>query len=544
MSVNNNDMPMTRERRTTRGRNRDVNFIPAHQAKAFESELDDLVIQLSETEGFKGVYQSEQYKSKYCDESLTPADVRRKATIDKFRLAELTNCTTNQRIQLGDVDFGWVTSDRFQLKVKDLISTVLGPLTYPEILFHGDGHTNGASTRVKRSSLAAICKHTGKAHVSSSCLVHWLNYASNSLLSQQDLAIQENSVFFTVPKKTDIDRGACKEPEINMLLQRSVGTHIRRRLRRAKEGINLNDQSINRDLAKHAVRDGLATIDLSAASDSITRQLVIELLPFDWWSLLDDLRVHSTEIDGEIHELEMFSSMGNGFTFELESLIFWAIAKTVKYFSGIKGKLSVYGDDIIVPCTIAPRLARLFSYYGFKVNSEKSFWAGEFRESCGGHYYKLRDVTPFFLKEPIRSKTDIIRSLNQLLEWDGREYGCFINYNAAVFHRKWSRIIPHFLHGGPDLTSPNSLVTGDRPRKRLLSKMKKVNPIQSNFVGPINIPHGYVNSCPALLCWFTKKAALGKLPLAIDVRKEAYFIVSSHNSWTVHTTWTPYLILE
>jgi len=528
MSFYEKDMLRNRNQRKNT-RTPDCNFIPVAQARAYEAELDQLVDHLSTSDGFKGEYLGIQYKSKYCDNSVNSPIHRKRATIVKWQKTELTNCTTNQRIQLGEVDFGWTTSDRFQTKVRQLISTVLGPLDYPGILFQGSGHTNGASTRVNRSSIAAIEKHTGEAHVSSTCLKHWFSYACGSKLAEQvNLKIQESSVLFTVPKSTDIDRAACKEPEINMLLQRSVGTHIRRRLRKTPEGINLNDQSINKDLARSAVQNGLATIDLSAASDSITRQLVIELLPTEWWSLLDDLRVHSTLVDDEVHELEMFSSMGNGFTFELESLIFWAIAKATKYLSGKKGKLSVYGDDIIVPSTIAPRLARIFSYYGFRVNPDKSFWTGDFRESCGGHYHRNLDVTPFFLKEPIRYKTDIIRTLNQLLEWSGRGWGFFTNPLAAVFHRKWSKIIPQSLHGGQDPMDPSALVTGTPPRMRLVPKMKK-----------IKYPHQ-----EALVCWFTKRETMGIIPLSFDVRKHVYFVMKSQSYWTVRTSWTPYVILE
>jgi hypothetical protein len=118
-------------------------------------------------------------------------------------------------------------------------------------------------------------------------------------------------VLFTVPKSSEIDRVACKEPEVNMFMQRSVGAHIRRRLRRV--GVDLNDQTVNQHLAKIAVDQGLATIDLSAASDSITEQLVVNWLPPEWFLLLNRLRVHNVDVDGTLHPLQMFSSMGNGF---------------------------------------------------------------------------------------------------------------------------------------------------------------------------------------------------------------------------------------
>lgn len=500
----------------------DANHIPDHIGESFEKELDSLVTYLSESHGTKGRYLKSMYKSKYMDPNIVSPDERRSAAIEKWLKTEVRNSRSNQRLQLGDVDLGYVHTDDLVKRTRHYIAQVLGEMDYPNV-FVGGSHTNGASTRIRRGSDSAILKHTGIAHVSSSCVKHWLAFASNSVLSDQVLTLQEHSVLFTVPKATEIDRVACKEPEINMFLQRTVGSHIRRRLRRF--GIDLNDQTVNQKLAREACKGHLATIDLSAASDSITRQLVYELLPFDWWSLLDDLRVKSTDVDGSIHELEMFSSMGNGFTFELESLIFWALARSIMYFSGIKGKLSVYGDDIIVPSAIAPRLMRTFSYFGFKVNSKKSYWTGPFRESCGKHYHRGYDISPFFVREPVRKKTDVIRLLNRLLEWDGRGLGFISDPQIAAFHRKWARIIPDSLHGGTDPEDPSSLVTGDSPRSRLQLKARPVD----------------VDDSAALLCWLTSRSD-GVTPLSLDPQKEGRYRIVPQPLWAVRTTWRPYIV--
>lgn len=470
-------------RRKLRDKTKDPDYLPKHIARAFEDEITDLVSSFA-TDGFKGMYLHREFRSKYRDPELVTPEQRRSAAIEKWLLAERRNSTTNLRLFLGDVDFGWVHSDDLLRKARSYVSDVLGELEYPAVIC-GGSHTNGASTRVKRSPQAAIAKHSGEAHVSSSAYKHWLMVSFGTILESQEVSIQETSVLFTVPKSTEIDRVACKEPEINMFLQRTVGDHIRRRLR--KKGINLNDQTTNQRLAGTAVRDGLATIDLSSASDTISEQLVRELVPFDWFCLLDDLRVKATIIDGEYHELNMFSSMGNGFTFELESLLFWALARAIAFYSNTKGTISVYGDDIIVPCSIAPRLARVFAWLGFKVNSKKSFWTGKFRESCGKHYYCGCDVTPFYLREPVRTKRDVMRLLNRLLEWDGRGWGFFLTEEASAFHRKWSSIIPEFLWGGVDPDDPSALVTGHRPRKRLVPKNRDVE---------------YCHSA-ALVCWMT-----------------------------------------
>jgi len=185
-----------------------------------------------------------------------------------------------------------------------------------------------------------------------------------------------------------------------MFIQKGIGNYFRKCLR--THNINLNDQSINRSLAREGSITGkLATLDLSSASDSVSMGLVALLLPECWCTLLDSVRSPVTIIDGDEHLNHMYSSMGNGFTFELESLLFFAITKACCYFRGSRGVVSVYGDDIICPTDVVPELTYALSFFGFSVNSEKSYDSGPFRESCGGHYYDGFDITPFYIRKPI-----------------------------------------------------------------------------------------------------------------------------------------------
>jgi len=476
-----------------------ANYIPDHIGLSFQCELINLVDELADVEGFKGRYLKQELLSKFCDKGTTPPDVRAMATLTKWLTIERHNSSTNQRIQLGDADFGYgISSDAIIAKARVIIAKVLGDLDIPELLA-GSSHTNGASTRIKRSVCASAEKCTGEAHVSTTALPHWTRLAINTRLEDQKVVLQESSVFFTVPKNADIDRAACKEPEINMFLQRSAGAHIRRRLKRY--GINLNDQTVNQKLARDALHLGLATIDLSAASDSITRQLVFELLPIEWYFLLDDLRAKTVILpSGKVHTLEMFSSMGNGFTFELESLLFWALTRAIAHSLGTKGRISVYGDDIICPSVMAPFLIQIFGWFGFKANAKKSNWTGSFRESCGKHYDHTLDVTPFYLREPVKTKTDIIRLLNRLLEWDGRGFGFFLNPDSASFHMKWSKAIPEILWGGIDTENVTALVTGHSPRSKLARRSRSI-------VRP---------ETGALHHWFTVQEGSGKSRLSYE----------------------------
>lgn len=482
--------------------------LPAHLGRAFEDELRSVMSSVASssvgnsTEAFKFNYQIEEMFSKYLDEKVIPEEIRESAAIEKWLKVEESNVTTNMRLMFyHDDHIGRVPVGRLVNDIQRLIRKILGPFDYHAIMA-GSNHTNGASTRIKRSPKAAIDKLAGDAHVSRSALEHWVLFADQNRLREQALEICNESVMFTVPKKSDINRVACKEPEINMLLQKSCGNYIRRQLRRC--GIDLNDQSRNQKLAEKAHSLGLATIDLSSASDSVTKQLVMLLLPWEWYDLLSDLRVERTLITHNkcefMHELEMFSSMGNGFTFELESLLFYAITRVVQEQSGVEGKLSVYGDDIIAPKAIVPRLRRTLAYFGFKVNIKKTHWTGLFRESCGKHYYDGADVSPFYVRGPITSMTALIKTLNQLLEWDARNFGFFITEDIAKFHRKWSGHVPDRLHGGPDTERTDSLVTGDAPRDYIVEPvMKRFSKLANKRVGIPLTTDGYAHLSAWLL---------------------------------------------
>jgi hypothetical protein len=422
---------------------------------------------------YRREYLKQHMLSKYVAPGGVGSKARADAAIAKWLATERRNARTNMRLQLAeDVNFGWTDFPDLVRRVRSLISRILGPMPYPQILREMQ-HTTGASTRVPRSSSAALFKLVGDTHCSDSALKHWFAVASGSRLSSQVLTPQNCSKLFTVPKSSIIDRVACKEPETNMLMQRSCGRYIRERLK-LKVGINLRDQTVNQNLARVAFDQGLATIDLSSASDSMTRQAVFELLPFDWWSLLDDLRVGTTLLpDGTLHEMEMFSTMGNGFTFELESLIFYALTRVCCEISKVRGSISVYGDDIIAPAGIYRRLKDVLGFFGFITNVDKTFADGPLRESCGRHYYRGFDVSPFFVRRPVTTLPDLINLLNQVMKWSSSTVGFIEDPDVLRFWQRYRSFVPPYLWGGVSPEENTALVTGHAPRYRLVSENEK-----------------------------------------------------------------------
>ena len=423
-------------------------------------------------------YLKQEIFSKFVDESTDPAELRRTRAIEKWLVTEEVNAVTNERLLLTPEDYNIlprVTFGAFVSFCQDIIRDILGDVVPEEALI--GSFSGGASTSRNRTRSHPAGKYLGQADVTSSAWEVFEDLLDDIpgwdlIRARTVFRVVPDNVMFTVPKKTDIDRCACKEPDINMWLQKGLGAFIRERLR--VTGINLNDQSINRSLARTGSFDGsLATLDLSSASDSVTRELVALLLPVNWFTILDSVRSRVTNINGEEHRNEMFSSMGNGFTFELESLLFYTLARATAYFRGIKGVISVYGDDIIVPTPLYHDLVWVLKYFGFTVNSDKSWHEGPFRESCGGHYYDGYDITPFYIKEPIKTLPELIDVANKLRQWGQIETLSVLDPSIEPIWLWLKSLVPQCLWGGADLTFRYQLVSPDLPICRIEEETRR-----------------------------------------------------------------------
>jgi len=198
-------------------------------------------------------------------------------------------------------------------------------------------------------------------------------------------------------------------------------------------------QTLHQSMAREASRSGShATIDLEAASDSISYELVRFLLPRDWFELLDSLRSPFTLVRGKWVKLEKFSSMGNGYTFELETLIFAALAKACGGVD-LGSDFSVFGDDIIIPTEFASDLVSVLKFCGFSLNEKKSYLSGSFRESCGGDFFDGASVRAHNLENDPCNPEDWISLANGLRRLGSSDPGC--DFRDSYPHTAWMRCL-------------------------------------------------------------------------------------------------------
>lgn len=270
--------------------------------------------------------------------------------------------------------------------------------------------------------------------------------------------------FTTVPKDAWKLRGICIEPSINLFYQLGIGAWMTQRMGKVFGWKKENQQEKHRHWARlgSAFRH-LATIDLSNASDTICKALVKLLLPSDWYSLLCSLRSTHTLVKGKWIRIEKFSSMGNGFTFELETLLFRCITEAVMDITDPNGEvsplfagrtISTFGDDIICPTSISSNVIATLEFLGFTINKAKSFVSGDFRESCGGDYFRGLDVRPHYLKESPNEPHQYIALANGLRRFGIRHTQCG-GPNVAVIPRL--RILDNLPVNIRNLSGPEQL---------------------------------------------------------------------------------------
>jgi len=205
--------------------------------------------------------------------------------------------------------------------------------------------------------------------------------------------IVQGSRLSFVPKNDTISRSICTEPGLNMYYQLGLGHILTERLR-SYFRIDLETQPVkNSELARIGSIDGSwSTIDLESASDTLSVALCREVLPRDVFDLLMLLRCKSLSHKGTSHELFMISTMGNGFTFPLQTIIFAAMVRAVYITMRQKEEVCVFGDDIVCKSYAYQRVTKLLDLAGCRVNLSKSFSEGPFRESCGTDYFLGRNI--------------------------------------------------------------------------------------------------------------------------------------------------------
>lgn len=355
------------------------------------------------------------------------------------------------------------------MRLKRRISDVLGPFSkFEKRLSQLARFSQGATSSHSRPYSADYRKIFRANEMSEECAViaRYVYQDTPSVLGVLGYGAKEHnhSRVVTVPKNYKTKRTIAAEPTGHNPWQLAFDAYCKERL--SAYGIDLMDQTPNQQLAFEGSCTGrYATIDLKQASDTIAYEVVKLLFPEDWFNYLDFVRTPSGLLpDGTLINFSKFSSMGNGSTFCIETIIFEAIAYTASRQSSDR---LVYGDDIIVRTEFAQDTIDILSRFGFTTNKEKTHLDGPYRESCGEHYWHGVRVTPInFLRARYRID-DFYDLLNRWLysftneSYEGCTFKTSIDVMAKIMRTydtnclkfKSSSVRVHFVPPGSPATA-------------------------------------------------------------------------------------------
>lgn len=218
-----------------------------------------------------------------------------------------------------------------------------------------------------------------------------------------------------VPKDARGPRIISEEPCTLQFLQQGMWNYLVPFLTRLAPEINFSDQIKHRELL-HERRN--SSIDLTDASDFVSRRLVYQCLPPLWRNVMFRLRSSFAVVDKKgVFPIRAFAPMGSALCFPMEAIIHWACVKAAyldvsSHLRGSLGSFSVYGDDLIVNGIIAGSVLSALRGCGLKPNLRKCYINTPFRESCGLDLYlspdgSKHDITPTYLRYPIEDMTRI-----------------------------------------------------------------------------------------------------------------------------------------
>lgn len=458
----------------------------------------------------------------------------REAALKKWYLSEELCTSTNARFSNYNAGFfpdcDWRVVE-FIHRVQRRVARILGPcpkrLAAPRM---GPGTTFEASELFGDAcrSLTAADKMTLSSLTSDARVVALHNGTADRFTDPQFTGegvphrVVRGNRWDSVPKNALTDRSIGLEPGVNVYLQLGVAAEMQLPLARC--GVDLAcQQRRHRDLARDALRLGLATLDESMASDLWATQAVKFLLAQagHWYDLLDSIRSRFTLVNGKWVRLEKFSSMGNGFTFPLQTILFYAITREIV---GEEGVVSVFGDDIICPSDRALDVLAALRFFGHKPNIAKTHFDGSFRESCGEDYLYGRPVRPHFLKEWPCSPRDWIALHNGLVRRSSSR-------GHLAFAAWCKRQIPlEYRFGGPESLG-DAVLHGHRWRCRVRNGIRQVRGVKD--IGKL-LPIKHLDSQGLLLALLSNHARLTystvKLPNGRKVTK-AYMSYRGTGGW-------------
>jgi len=271
-------------------------------------------------------------------------------------------------------------------------------------------------------------------------LPNWRYYDQLDAIDLLEPGMERPVRVVPVPKTLKTPRIIGIEPTCMQYTQQALLPAILEELKRddnLRSFLGFDDQEPNQLMACLGSQNGsLATLDLSDASDRVSNQHVLDLLQNHphLRGAVSACRSTKADVPGEgVISLAKFASMGSALCFPFEAMVFLTVVLlgiqeslnkplTPADLLDLRGKLRIYGDDIIVPVEYVRSVVQALHAFGFVVNLRKSFWTGKFRESCGRDFYAGHDVSVVRVRQKVPSQLKHATEVVSLVSFRNQMY--------------------------------------------------------------------------------------------------------------------------
>lgn len=326
----------------------------------------------------------------------------------------------------------------------------------------------------------------------------------------------------SVPKTQKTPRIIAIEPTCMQYAQQALREVLYEEIERGDAQsafVGFTHQEPNQQMAQEgSLTRELATLDLSEASDRVSLSLVETMLSDHPHLHEAVMACRSTKAEVPNHgvvPLVKFASMGSALCFPIEAMVFTTVVflgiqqalnrpLTRRDISSFRGRVRVYGDDIIVPAHYARAVVESLEHFGFRVNTSKSFWASAFRESCGKEYFDGHDVTVVRCRSFAPESRSDVSELVSWVDMRNQFYKAGLWSTARLLDQWLTKVIPLPTVGesSPAL-GRHSFLGYEIQRLDPYTHSPQVKAWKVSAVSPINEIDGY----DALLKFFLKRGS-------------------------------------
>jgi hypothetical protein len=208
--------------------------------------------------------------------------------------------------------------------------------------------------------------------------------------------------------------------------------------------------------------------------------------------------------------------MGSAVTFPVQSIIYAMLSiaavliaerrrVTKRSIEIASRQVRVFGDDIIVPQSAYEVVTQILEAVGLKVNVDKSFGSGNFRESCGTDAWRGDDVTPPYLLEPgISNRVDKLGSAIAVRNNYYRKGFWHVAYWLDAQMSRYERFIPD-IHAR-STTAGRASFLGDNFSKCQSRYNERLHREEVRVILPVRkVNRGAMAAVHRLFQWFIEK---------------------------------------